>query len=68
MSSPAILIDVRQKALWLVPHDDDRIEMLKLRDDGTYGKPDLFVPGEILTSPLLPGFELDVAALFAGLS
>jgi Uma2 family endonuclease len=49
---------------WIVPEACDRIEVLRLDPTGHYGKPLLFVPGEQLTTPLLPGFELTVAKVF----
>jgi len=49
---------------WIVPDEFDRIEVLRL-DGARYGKPQLYEPGEVLSSPLLPGFALEVAELFA---
>jgi Uma2 family endonuclease len=50
---------------WIVSHDEDRIELLRLdAATGHFGRPELYLAGDTLTSPLLPGFELPVAALF----
>lgn len=49
---------------WIVPLHEDRIEVMRLGPDDRYGDPVLFHPGDTLTSPLLPGLELDVAAIF----
>ncbi|MDB5101156.1 MAG: hypothetical protein JWM80_5577 [Cyanobacteria bacterium RYN_339] len=49
---------------WMVPLHADRIEVLRLGQDGRFGNPLLFKVGDILTTPLLPGFELDVASVF----
>jgi Uma2 family endonuclease len=49
---------------WIVPLHEDRIEVMRLGPDGKYGAPLLFQLGDRLTSPNLPGFELDVATIF----
>lgn len=53
---------------WLVPWYADRIEVLVLDPDGRFGKPLIFEPGDALTSAAMPGFALDVAAVFRGLT
>jgi Uma2 family endonuclease len=53
--------------VWFVPLDFDRVETLRLQPDGHYAKPQLFLPGEEVSSALLPGFALPVASLFEGL-
>ena len=49
---------------WIVPLSVDQIEVLRLGPDGRYGAAIVFKPGDTLTSPLLPGFALDVAKAF----
>lgn len=49
---------------WIVPSEFDRVEVLRLGPEGRYGRPELYLLGDRLTSPLLPGFALDVASLF----
>lgn len=50
---------------WIISYLFDRIEVLRLDPAiGRYGRPELFMAGDDLTSPLLPGFTLPVAALF----
>lgn len=51
--------------LWIVPLHGTQVEVLHL-DPATsrYGRPELYLPGDTLTSPLLPGLALDVASLF----
>lgn len=48
---------------WVVPEWCDRIEVLKLVD-GVYARPVLYEVGDVLTTPLLPGFELPVGEVF----
>lgn len=52
------------RELWLVPFDVDRVEVLTLGPGGRYGKAALVEPGDVLNSPLLPGFSLNVAEIF----
>ena len=52
------------RELWVVPVGMDRIEVYHPEADGPFGKPTIYVPGERLASPLLPGISLDVAAMF----
>lgn len=47
---------------WFVDLDAARIEVFRLQG-GTYGEPGHALPGDLLTSPVLPGFELDVAEI-----
>lgn len=49
---------------WIVDPDADRIEVYTLAG-GRYGKPDIVEAGEVLGCDAMPGFALDVAALFA---
>jgi Uma2 family endonuclease len=44
---------------WFVDLDADRIEVYRL-EGGRYGESSLFLSGERLSSPLLPGFEIEV--------
>jgi Uma2 family endonuclease len=53
---------------WMVPPHTERIEVLVRGADGRFGRPQLFEPGDTLTSEVLPGFALDVAAVFRGLT
>lgn len=46
--------------LWFVDLEAERIEVLRLGDDGRYGPPRLFVRGETLTTPVLPGWSAPV--------
>lgn len=48
---------------WIVPNDFDRVEVLVLNGDH-YEKPLIFELGDVLTSAVLPGFELGVASIF----
>lgn len=50
---------------WIVSIDAEQIAVHTLSADGQYGKPTLYEPGDSLETPRLPGFALDVAALFA---
>lgn len=47
---------------WIVDPDADRIEVHRL-EEGGYGKPEILELGETLTTPLLPGLEIDVSKL-----
>lgn len=47
---------------WIVDPDADRIEVHRLGPSG-YGKPEIFEPGDTLTTGLLPGLLLNVAQL-----
>jgi Uma2 family endonuclease len=55
------------KEVWFVPLAFDRIETLVLLPEGQYDRPMLFLPGEKVTSPRLPGLDLSVDRLFEGL-
>ena len=48
---------------WIVDPESDRLEVHRL-DHGGYAKPEILEAGDTLTTPLLPGFALDVAVLF----
>lgn len=48
---------------WVVDPDADRAEVYRLSTDG-YGKPMIFEIGETLTTPLIPGLEIDLEQLF----
>lgn len=50
---------------WMVLPDLDQVEVLRQRPTGGFERPTLFEPGDMVTSPLLPGFELSLADLFA---
>ena len=52
------------KEIWFISHEMDQVEVLRLGADGRYGRPELYVPGDTMTSLLLPGFSLAVAELF----
>jgi Uma2 family endonuclease len=49
---------------WIIPDYADRIEVLRLDVHGRDGKPTLYVPGEILETTVIPGFQLDIAKIF----
>jgi Uma2 family endonuclease len=49
---------------WIADPDAERVEVYRL-DGDRYGKPEIFEPGDVLTYAQLPGFELDLRALFA---
>jgi len=53
--------------VWFVPQEFDRLETLRLQPAGHYDKPRLFLPGEEVTTDLLPGFALPVETIFKGL-
>jgi len=48
---------------WIVDHEADRVEVYRLEHD-RYGKPTLLEPGDLLTTPILPGLEIDLTQLF----
>lgn len=50
--------------LWIVSQEVDRIDVLRLDAAGRYERPRTYLPGDKLETPLLPGFQLDVAELF----
>ncbi len=49
--------------LWFVDLDAERVEVLRLGADGGYGPPRILGRGELLTSPVLPGWSAPVDAL-----
>lgn len=49
---------------WVVDPDADRVEVHRL-GEVSYGKPEIFEPGETLTYDRLPGLQVDLQALFA---
>jgi Uma2 family endonuclease len=50
---------------WMVLPDLEQIEVLRLNEDRRFERPQLLEAPDILTTPLLPGFELPLAELFA---
>lgn len=50
---------------WIVDPEADRIEVYRL-DGDRYTKPTVLEPGEALTTPFLPGLEIDLTQLFRG--
>ncbi len=50
---------------WMVLPDLDQVEVLRQAPAGGFDRPILLEPGDVLTTPLLPGFELPLAELFA---
>lgn len=48
---------------WIVDPDADRIEIYR-REGAGYGKPEIYEAGETITYGGLPGFALDLSALF----
>lgn len=50
--------------VWFVPVDADRVDRLALGENGLYGPPQAFCPGDTLQTPLLAGFTLEIAELF----
>ncbi len=48
---------------WIVRPDENAIEVLRLHE-GLYEPAGYFRPGETITTPQLPGFELPVVAVF----
>lgn len=49
---------------WAVQPDIARIEVFRLVD-GLYPKPDLFEPGDTLTTPIISGLQIDAGSLLA---
>lgn len=49
---------------WIVDPDADRVEVYR-HDGSGYSKPEILEPGDSLRTTHLPGFELDLTALFA---
>lgn len=56
------------KEFWVIPYEFDRIEVRQLGEGGHFAPAVIYEPGSTLTTPLLPGFELDVESLFASWS
>lgn len=48
---------------WVVDPDSDRVEVYRLTGE-SYAKPEIFEPGEPLSTGAIPGFTLDLADLF----
>jgi Uma2 family endonuclease len=48
---------------WIADPTADRVEVLRLAGT-TYAKPEIFEPGEMLTTPALPGLAIDLAEIF----
>jgi Uma2 family endonuclease len=53
------------REFWLVLPDLDQVEVMRLGPDGRFGTPRLLGVDDQLESPLLPGFGLSLAELFA---
>lgn len=49
---------------WMVLNETDQVEVLRRGPDGRFERPVLYEAGDTLTTPLLPGFGLEVATLF----
>ncbi len=49
--------------LWLVDLDAETVEVHRVAGGG-YGAPELLPAGAVLTTPVLPGVELDIAGVF----
>ncbi len=49
---------------WLVHPTDETIMVYRLNEDGRYGRYDLLAREDILTSDILPDFEMALATLF----
>ncbi|MBI4730503.1 MAG: Uma2 family endonuclease [Acidobacteria bacterium] len=47
---------------WILDADADRIEVYRLGPSG-YAEPEILEPGDVLTTPLIPGLALDLAEL-----
>lgn len=47
---------------WIVDPDADWVEVFRLQE-GAYGRPEILEPPDVLTTPLLPGFEVSLAEL-----
>jgi Uma2 family endonuclease len=49
---------------WLVLPEVEQVEVLRREGGPGFGRPTVVEAGDVLTTPLLPGFELAVADLF----
>jgi Uma2 family endonuclease len=49
---------------WFVDIEAERLEAYRLRE-GRYGRPEILQAGDVLTSPLLPDFALDLSTILA---
>lgn len=49
---------------WIVPDDFDRVEVLRRAPDGGFQRPELYLPGDVLQTDLLPGLAIPVESLF----
>lgn len=49
---------------WVVDPEADRIEVHRLTN-GRYDRPEIFEPGDTLSTTILPGLRIDLASLFA---
>jgi len=52
------------REVWLADVDDERIEIHRLREDGSYALVERVGPDGVLRTPLLPELEIAVAALY----
>jgi Uma2 family endonuclease len=50
---------------WIVDPQEQQITVLTLADIGEYTIGGVFIPGQTARSRLIPGFEVDVTAVFA---
>jgi Uma2 family endonuclease len=48
---------------WVVDPDADTVEIHRLGESG-YGNPKVLGSGDTLTTPLIPGLEIDLAGFF----
>lgn len=49
---------------WIVSVEADQIQVYRRDEQGGYGKPAIYMPGDQLASALMPGLAIDVTALF----
>lgn len=60
----ALYARVRIPEYWIVDPDADRVEVYRLpRGKRVYPDPEVLAPGKALTTPLIPGFSINLAEL-----